>query len=211
MALALEAKGERHFRDIGNLSLEEIDALSVSLGDYVAQGHFRGFWADEEAARRLMRKDGPAIGSMWWSALVEMRARGIPATMATPREGYRGWYGGMALSARLAPRLADPAYEYLNWWLDGFAGSVIARNGSYISNPASVRDHLSAAEWSFWYEGAPAAGDINDPAGRTIFAKGERREGGAYADRMSRVTVWDTVMDEHNYLVRRWSEAIGTA
>lgn len=210
MALALEAKGERRFHDIGNLSLEEIDAFSLSLTDYVAHGHFRGFWADEDAACRLMGRNTPAIGSLWWSALVEMRVRGIPAVMATPREGYRGWYGGMALSARLHPRLVDPAYDYLNWWLDGFAGAVIARNGSYIANPSSVRDHLSAAEWAFWYDGAPAAEDIRDPAGRAIFAKGDRREGGAYADRMSRVTVWDTVMEEHNYLARRWGEAIGS-
>jgi putative spermidine/putrescine transport system substrate-binding protein len=35
---------------------------------------------------------------------------------------------------------------------------------------------------------------------------GEVRGGGSYIDRMSRVRVWNTIMDDHNYLARRWNE-----
>jgi len=35
---------------------------------------------------------------------------------------------------------------------------------------------------------------------------GQQRDGGNYVARMGRIAVWDSVMDEHNYLVRRWNE-----
>ena len=57
-------------------------------------------------------------------------------------------------------------------------------------------------------EGAPARGPIYDSRGREGYGAGERREGGSYAERMSRVVVWDTVMTEHNYLMRKWAHAL---
>ncbi|MFP4328916.1 MAG: hypothetical protein ACLFQL_12975, partial [Paracoccaceae bacterium] len=56
--------------------------------------------------------------------------------------------------------------------------------------------------------GRSAMEDIRDPEGSVIFQAGSFREGGDYAGRMSRVRVWDTVMTEHNYLVRRWEDAL---
>jgi len=35
---------------------------------------------------------------------------------------------------------------------------------------------------------------------------GEVRDGGSYEQRMGHIAVWNSVMDEHNYLVRRWSD-----
>jgi hypothetical protein len=32
------------------------------------------------------------------------------------------------------------------------------------------------------------------------------RDGGSYEQRMSHIAVWNSVMDEHNYLVRRWQD-----
>ncbi len=49
-----------------------------------------------------------------------------------------------------------------------------------------MRPFLDPAEWDCWYEGKPAAKDLDGTDGR--------------------VAVWNTVMDEHNYLARRWSE-----
>ncbi|MBL1268807.1 MAG: hypothetical protein JKY36_00485 [Erythrobacter sp.] len=36
--------------------------------------------------------------------------------------------------------------------------------------------------------------------------RGEIRDGGEDQTRMSRIAVWNTVMDERNYLVRRWND-----
>jgi len=77
-----------------------------------------------------------------------------------------------------------------------------------MANHETVRAELSGDEWGFWYEGAPARSPICDSEGRAIYRVGERREGGSYAERMSRVVVWDNVMTEHNYLMRKWSHAL---
>ncbi|WP_339947231.1 extracellular solute-binding protein [uncultured Albimonas sp.] len=213
MMLALRARGEMDPPEPGDLSLEEIDDLVARLRRLHEAGHFRAAWTDEAEAvdaLRLARREGaPMIGSLWWSGLIALRAEGVPVAMATPREGYRGWFGGLALSARAQGWAADAAYDYINWWLDGAPGAILARNGAYMTNAEAVRGRLTAAEWAFWYDGEPARTEIRDAYGRVIFAPGERREGGAYAQRMSRIAVWNTVMTEHNYLVRRWETALG--
>ncbi|WP_282607831.1 PotD/PotF family extracellular solute-binding protein [Pelagibius sp. Alg239-R121] len=208
MLLAARARGEFDAEDIGNLSLEEIAGLTDLLRGYRKRGHFRRYWADEAEAVAAMQEQKPVIGSLWWSGVIKLRARGVPVVVATPEEGYRGWFGGMALSVHIEDRVLDAAYEYLNWWLDGYAGAMMARNGAYMSNPEAVRPHLSANEWAFWYEGKPARDAITDPDGCEIYAPGDAREGGSYSQRMSRIVVWDAVMDEHNYLVRRWEHAL---
>ena len=82
----------------------------------------------------------------------------------------------------------------------------MARQGFYISNPLRTRAHLSAAEWGYWYAGLPAAEDLPGTDGSILIRRGSVRDGGSYAQRMSDVAVWNTVMDEHNYLVRKWTE-----
>ncbi|MCF5674141.1 signal peptide prediction, partial [Pseudomonas syringae] len=37
---------------------------------------------------------------------------------------------------------------------------------------------------------------------------GEIRDGGSYEERMGHIAVWNSVMNEHNYLVRRWSDIL---
>jgi len=212
LLLALRARGDMAPADLGDLALEEIDDLVARLRAFHAAAHFRAVWTDEseavDALRAARREGRPMIGSLWWSGLIALRAEGVPVAMATPREGYRGWFGGLALSARARGWAQDAAYDYINWWLDGAPGAILARNGAYMANAEAVRRRLTAAEWAFWYGGEPARTEIRDAHGRIIFAPGERREGGAYAERMSRIAVWNTVMTEHNYLVRRWDDAL---
>jgi len=54
--------------------------------------------------------------------------------------------------------------------------------------------------------GKAAAEDLTGPDGSVVVRKGEARDGGSYEQRMSRIAVWNSVMDQHNYLVRRWNE-----
>lgn len=206
--LAVQAAGLCYFEDPGNLSVEEIDELVETLIRFKRAGHFHRFWATEAEAAELLTSGAANIASMWWQGFVRLRRSGVPVGMATPREGYRGWYGGLSLSRCLEGRQLDAAYEYLNWWLSGYPGAVMTRNGAYMSNPASVRQYLSEAEWHYWYEGKPAGEDLFDPYGERIVREGEMHEGGGYEARMSRVIVWDSVMDEHNYLVRRWADLL---
>jgi putative spermidine/putrescine transport system substrate-binding protein len=205
-ALAVEASGLMQFADIGNLSIEEIDALIATLIDYKRRGHFAGFWSSFAEAAQLMISNKVAIQSIWSPATVELEKAGLKFRLASPREGYRAWFGGLSLSRATSGRVLDAAYAYLNWWLDGWAGATMARQGFYIANHERSRDYMSDAEWAYWYDGEAAADALPGPIGEPLVAAGQRRDGGSYVARMGRIAVWDSVMDEHNYLVRRWAE-----
>lgn len=206
-ALAAQAAGLVHIEDIGNLSVAEIDTLIDCLISRKRQQHFRTFWSNQDQASSDMVRGRVGIESLWSPAMTNLKQRQIRVRMASPKEGYRAWYGGISISRGVQGRTLDAAYDYLNWWLSGWPGAVMARQGYYISNPELTRSHLSTAEWDFWYEGQPAAHGLPGPDGPgDMIHRGEVRDGGDYSTRMSRIAVWNTVMDEHNYLVRRWND-----
>ncbi|EPN02557.1 hypothetical protein A259_25350, partial [Pseudomonas syringae pv. actinidiae ICMP 19070] len=155
-ALAVQGAGLAQFNDIGNMSIEEIDLLADVLVRKQQQGHFGAFWSDDEEAAELMLSPTIDIQSLWSPTLVRLHRAGVKYRVAVPKEGYRGWFGGLSLSRYAKGPVLDAAYAYLNWWLSGWPGAVMARQGYYIGNPARSRDHLSAAEWDYWYAGLPA-------------------------------------------------------
>ena len=57
-------------------------------------------------------------------------------------------------------------------------------------------------------EGQAAAQDIKGPDGSVLGKAGEKRDGGSYDDRMGGVACWDAVMDENDYMVRKWNQFI---
>lgn len=205
-ALALQASGRARFEDVGNLKLAEIDLLADILIDLRKHGHFAAFWSDGNDAVALMRSAGVHIQSHWSPAATKLRKAGVRFRQARPKEGYRAWFGGLSLSRNAQGRVRDAAYAYLNWWLSGWPGAAMTRQGLYISNPRQARHHLSAAEWNFWYAGKPASEDLPGIDGEPLVRAGEIREGGSYESRMNHIGVWNAVMDEHNYLVRRWTD-----
>jgi putative spermidine/putrescine transport system substrate-binding protein len=205
-ALAVEASGLMQFANIGNLTIEEIDALIATLINYKRRGHFAGFWSSFAEAAQLMISNKVAIQSIWSPATVELEKAGLKFRLASPREGYRAWFGGMSLSRETSGRTLDAAYDYLNWWLDGWAGAAMARQGFYIANQDRSRAHMNDDEWAYWYDGKAASGELPGPTSEHLVTAGQRRDGGSYESRMGRIAVWDSVMDEHNYLVRRWAE-----
>lgn len=68
------------------------------------------------------------------------------------------------------------------------------------------KNYLSEEEWQFWYEGKPALKVLNGIDDHPLIPEGTVRSGGSYTQRMSNIAVWNSVMDEHNYLVRKWRE-----
>ena len=112
----------------------------------------------------------------------------------------------MAISAKTSGKKLDAAYDYINWWLDGWAGAFVARQGYYMSTPETTRKNLDPAEWDYWYDGKPAAKDLSDPFGNPIVTKGDVRDGGSYWTRFKKIAVWNSLMDENQYLVKRWTE-----
>jgi putative spermidine/putrescine transport system substrate-binding protein len=68
---------------------------------------------------------------------------------------------------------------------------------------------LSTAEWSYWYDGQEASQDLRGVDDETIIVrKGARRSGGSYQERARRIALWNTVMDEHNYVTRAWTRFV---
>jgi putative spermidine/putrescine transport system substrate-binding protein len=208
MLQALQATDQMRPANMADLTLEEIDTLVAHLARFKSAGQFKTVWTDESEAVAAMQQGRPVIGSLWWSGAIRLKAAGIPVRMISPAEGSRGWFGGVALSAHLDGRTRDAAYDYLNWWVDGGPGAILARNGAYMANHSAVRARLSREEWDFWYEGLPARVSICDAQGREVYRVGDVREGGGYHERMGSVVIWDTVMTEHNYLMRRWAHAL---
>ncbi|MBN9052291.1 PotD/PotF family extracellular solute-binding protein [Shinella sp. NM-101] len=210
-ALAAQAAGLMSFGNIGNMTVAEIDQLVDILEARRKAGFFRGFWRTAEDAAALMIDGQTDIQSMWSTGIGILNSRGLPVEQAAPAEGYRAWHGGLCLSRRLSGRMLDVAYDYLNWWISGWPGAVVARQGYYISTPERSRRYMTAAEWDYWYEGLPAREDLPGPDGSIRVKRGSVRSGGSYWQRANGIAVWNTTMDEHNYLVRRWMQLVGRA
>ena len=205
-AMGVEALGLITFGDKGDMTKEEIDFLVNFLIEKKEAGHFRAFWETFGQSVNLMVSGEVVLQSMWSPAVTAVNAEGVPCIYASPKEGMRGWHGGMAISANAEGAALDQAYEYLNWWLDGWAGAFVARQGYYMSAYEPVKGHMSEAEWGYWYEGKPAAEELPDPFGSPLVEEGTTRDGGSYETRFSNIAVWNSIMSENDYLVKRWTE-----
>ena len=49
---------------------------------------------------------------------------------------------------------------------------------------------------------------IDFSVGAKLAGAGEVRDGGSFLDRMGSVVCWNSVMDENQYMVRKWNEFI---
>lgn len=210
LALAARARNLVKFNNIGAMSKSEIDQLFAVLIDLKRQNHFSGFWTSVPESVRFMRTNRVVIESMFSPAVSALNGENIPVTFAAPKEGYRGWHGVMCLSSQTKGRVKDVAYEYMNWWLSGWPGAFIARQGYYISNPNRSRQYLSEPEWNYWYRGLPASETLVGTDGKTSVNKGSVRTGGSYEKRFSNVAVWNTVMPTYDYSLQKWYEFISS-
>jgi putative spermidine/putrescine transport system substrate-binding protein len=204
-ALATEASQNISFGDIANLTIEEIDLIADMLIQLKKLGHFRGVWSNYEEAARLMQR-GALVQSMFTPGATRLRREKTDVRIANPVEGGRGWHSDLCISAATKGAALDAAYAYLNWWAGGWPGACLSRQGYYAFFPEQSRPYLEPEEWDYWYDGQPSTRALPDPFGEAAIPAGHVREGGSYAARMGRVRVWNTFMDEHTYLVRRWRE-----
>ncbi|MEM9148096.1 MAG: extracellular solute-binding protein [Pseudomonadota bacterium] len=207
-AMVCEAIGEITYGDKGNMTTEEIDKTMAIFTEAKKAGQFRAFWKTFDESVNLMASGEVVIQSMWSPAITAVRSKGIPCIYQPLKEGYRSWGGGIGLSANLSGLALDAAYEYINWYLDGWVGGFLMRQGYYSAVPETSKNYMSADEWGFWFEGKPAAGDITNPFGQVMEKAGAVRDGGSFYERMGAVACWNAVMDENRYMVRKWNEFI---
>jgi putative spermidine/putrescine transport system substrate-binding protein len=208
MAMVCESMGEIAYADKGNMTVEEIDKTIGIFTEAKQAGQFRAFWKSFDESVNLMASGEVVIQSMWSPAITAVKARGIPCVYQPLKEGYRSWGGGLGLSAGLSGMALDAAYEYINWYLSGWVGGYLMRQGYYSAVPETSKEFMTADEWGYWFEGMPAAGDILSPVGDKLAGAGDLRDGGAFVDRMGKVACWNSVMDENQYMVRKWNEFI---
>ncbi|WP_439101656.1 ABC transporter substrate-binding protein [Congregibacter sp.] len=208
LALAARARGLMDFGDIGNMTRGEVNQLFDILMRFKAEGHFRGFWNSVPHSAKLMSRGEVDVQSMFSPGVSMVRATGTPCLYAAPKEGYRAWQGVMCLSRETRGEQEEAAYQYMNWWLSGWPGAFISKQGYYISNPERSRPLMSPTEWDYWYQGRAAAAELRGPDGSVTVQPGEERRGGSYAQRFSNIAVWNTVMPTFDLTVQRWNEFV---
>ncbi len=207
-AMVCEAMGEVTYGDKGNMTKEEIDKTMAIMTEAKKNGQFRAFWKSFDESVNLMASGEVVIQSMWSPAITAVRSKGIPCVYQPLKEGYRSWGGGLGLSKNLSGLELDAAYEYINWYLSGWVGGYLMRQGYYSAVPETSKNFMSENEWGFWFEGKPAAEEIVNPQGVVMEKAGAVRDGGSFNDRMGSVACWNAVMDENQHMVRKWNEFI---
>lgn len=209
-AMVCEAMGEVTYGDKGNMTKEEIDKTMDIFKEAKSQGQFRAFWKSFDESVNLMASGEVVIQSMWSPAITAVKSKGIPCVYQPLKEGYRSWGGGLGLSKSLSGLELDAAYEYINWYLSGWVGGYLMRQGYYSAVPETSKNFMSEDEWGFWFEGKAAEGDIVNPQGVVMEPAGATRDGGSFEERMGQVACWNAVMDENQYMLRKWNEFIAS-
>ena len=207
-AMIMESLGQIKYADKGNMTKEEIDKTIGFLIETKRAGQFRAFWKSFDESVNLMSSGEVVIQSMWSPAVTAVRSKGIPCVYQPLEEGYRAWGGGLGLSGNLKGIELDAAYEYINWYLSGWVGAYLNRQGYYSAVPETAKANMSANEWGYWMEGKAATADIVSPEGKVIDKVGAKRDGGSFDDRMGKVACWNSVMDQDRYMVAKWNEFI---
>ena len=207
-AMVVEAMGIYKYPDKGNMTKKEIDLTIKTLIEAKKAGQFRSLWKDFNESVNLMASGEVVIQSMWSPAVTAVRSKGIDCVFQPLKEGYRSWAAGFGVPATLTGKKLDGAYEFINWFLDGWAGAYLNRQGYYSAVLETAKTKMEAYEWAYWMEGKPATQDIKSPQGDLLAKTGAVRDGGSYEDRMGGVACWNAVMDENIYMVKKWNEFV---
>ena len=207
-AMVMESAGQIKYKDKGNMSKAEIDKTIAFMIEQKKAGQFRAFWKSFDESVNLMASGEVVIQSMWSPAVAAVRSKGIACKFQPLAEGYRAWGGGLGIAKHLSGLELDAAYEYINWYLSGWVGGFLNRQGYYSAVLETAKQNMSADEWGYWMEGKPAQADILSPEGKVMEKAGAVRDGGSFQDRMGKVACWNSVMDEDRYMVQKWNEFI---
>ncbi len=207
-AMVVEAMGKYKYPDKGNMTKAEIDMTLGVLTEAKKSGQFRAFWKDFNESVNLMASGETVIQSMWSPAVTAVRTKGIPCVFQPLKEGYRAWASGFCMSKGVSAKQKEWVYEFVNWFLSGWAGAYLNRQGYYSAVLSTAKANMEPYEWAYWMEGKPAEKDIHAPDGSLLEKAGAVRDGGSYDERMGAVACWNAVMDENDYMVRKWNEFI---
>ena len=204
-AMAIEARGDIKYGDKGNMTKAEIDKTIDILKAAKKAGQFRAMWATFDESVNLMAAGETIVQSMWSPAVTAVRSRGIPCYYAPLKEGYRAWGSCIAPMGHLKGSKLDAAYEYINWYsLDGRRASSPSKA---IQLRSRGRQEFMSEESMDMVRRQAAKGEIKDPYGNVMGESRFRARWRAFWDRMGKVACWNTLMDENQYMVKKWNDS----
>ena len=176
-AMVMESLGTLKYADKGNMTKPEIDKTIAFLIDAKKSGQFRAFWKSFDESVNLMASGEVIIQSMWSPAVAAVRSKGIPCKYQPLAEGYRAWAGGLGMAKHLSGLELDAAYEYINWYLSGWVGAYLNRQGYYSAVLETAKENHVAGRMGLLDRGQtgpsghPQPGRQGDGEGR----RGARR------------------------------------
>lgn len=183
-AIGMKALGIFNPGDPTNLTNSEVDTVTDFLKEKKREGHFRAFWRSYGELVNLMASEEVWIADAWWPVVIEVASKGIPMRYAVAKEGYRAWCNGYAISATC--KNVDLAYEYLNYWLDGYPGNEQGKIG-YYSTSDTYKQYMDQDLQNSLYGGVG-------------------RDGGSFEQRAARIYVWNTRPRNLPYYTEKWNE-----
>jgi putative spermidine/putrescine transport system substrate-binding protein len=216
---AVKALGLMSFKDLGNMTVPEIDGLIKIMINYKKKGQFRAFWSTFNESVTLMASKEVVIESMWSPAVAALVAQGVPVKFAAPPAGFRGWCSCTAIPAHVTGAKLTAVYNYINWMYGGFLGALIMRQGYYIANGSKLLGWINsskasegsppftAPEYNFWYLGKPAPTDLPGITGHVgDVKKGQIRDGGSFLQRSRHYSSWNSFFKNSVYQVKRFND-----
>ena len=173
-AMVVEAMGLYKYPDKGNMTKKEIDLTIKTLIEAKKAGQFRALWKDFNESVNLMASgevgDPVDVVAGGDGGAHQGHRLHVPAA-----EGRLSRLGGRLRRAEPRCRARSPTapYEFINWFLDGWAGAYLNRQGYYSAVLETAKAKMEAYEWAYWMEGKPATQDIKSPQ-RRLAGQGRR-------------------------------------
>ena len=161
--MTAQATGAIKYEDMGNMTKEEIDKTIAFLIEAKKAGQFRALWKEFNESVNLMASGEVVIQSMWSPAVTKVRQQGVPCVYQPLKEGYRAWASGLGIPTHVEGRTLDAAYDFVNWYLSGWAGAFLNRQGYYTAVLETAKENMTADEWGYWMEGQAAKELIKTP------------------------------------------------
>jgi putative spermidine/putrescine transport system substrate-binding protein len=183
-AMGMQALGIFKPVDMSSMTEKEVDTVIDFLKEKKKEGQFRAMWKAYGELVNLMASEEVWIADAWWPVVVEVASKGIPVHYAVAKEGYRAWCNGYGIAAN--SKNVDLAYEWLNFWMDGYPGAQQSKIG-YFSTSGGYDKYL-------------------EPELIKQVYGGEGRDGGSLEDRAKRVYVWNTRPKNLEYYTEKWNE-----
>ena len=128
-----QASGIVKYGDMGNMTKEEIDKTIAFMIEAKQAGQFRALWKEFNESVNLMASGEVVIQSMWSPAVTKVRQMGIACKYQPLKEGYRAWAAGLGIPTHVEGKTLDACYEFVNWFLSGWAGAFLNRQGYYAA------------------------------------------------------------------------------